>query len=105
MAFAKDDAAARLEGYEPIDLHQSGNVCFALKAHHVELTVDDQRSPAQVVEEVLQSPRLGNTVAEVHSRILAPIRWSLVWILCPGLGMLLVLQASLFSKHVILSEG
>lgn len=66
MAFREDDKAARLEGYEPLDLHESGNLCFALKSHGVG---EDEVgcSPAEVVEQVMQSPRLQKTVLEVFN--------------------------------------
>ena len=64
MAFARDDQAARLEGYEPLDLHKSGDVGFALRLHHID-PEEDTCSPAEVVEEVLKSSRLQRAVIEV----------------------------------------
>ena len=66
MAFARDDQAARLEGYEPLDLHKSGDVCFALRQHHID-PEEDACSPSEVVEEVLRSSRLQRAVLEVCS--------------------------------------
>ena len=64
MAFKEDDIAAKLEGYEPLDLHKSGDFSFALKSHHVEVDVSGC-SPGEVAEQVLQSPRLRKAVLEV----------------------------------------
>ena len=64
MAFARDDQAARLEGYEPLDLHKSGDACFALRVHHID-PEEDTCSPAEVVEEVLKSSRLQGAIIEV----------------------------------------
>ena len=64
MAFARDDAAARLEGYEPLDLHESGDVCFTLQTHDTG-PEEEEASRAHVMEAVLRSPRLASAVKEV----------------------------------------
>lgn len=65
MAFARDDAAAKLEGYEPLDLHKSGDVCFTLQTHDTG-PEPLEASRAMVMEEVLRSPRLACAVKEVR---------------------------------------
>ncbi len=65
MAFTKDNVAAKLEGYEPLDLHESGNVCFMLRSHNTG-PEPVEASRAMVMEEVLKSSRLSSAIKEVR---------------------------------------
>ena len=60
--------AAHLDGYEPLDLHHRGDVCYALKKHAPGGNRHSKgRSSREVKDEVLNSARLQRTMQEVSS--------------------------------------
>lgn len=77
MDFKEDDRAAKLEGYEPLDLHKSGDFSFALQSHHVGDT--GGCGPAEVAEQVLQSPRLQKAVLEVLIYCIVNSTWNRIF--------------------------
>ena len=58
---------ARSEGYAPLDLHESGDICYALKRHDApENRHASGRSQDEIKKEVLGSPRMQQIILEVR---------------------------------------
>ena len=59
---------ARSEGYAPLDLHERGDICYALKRHDApENRHASGRSQDEIKKEVLSSPRMQQIILEVRS--------------------------------------
>ena len=59
---------ARSEGYAPLDLHERGDICYALKRHDApENRHASGRSQDEIKKEVLSSPRMQQIILEVCS--------------------------------------
>ena len=57
---------ARLEGYAPLDLHESGDICYGLKRHNApENRHASGRSQDEIKKEVLSSSRMQQIILEV----------------------------------------
>ena len=62
----REREVARLEGYAPMDLHESGDICYALKRHHApENRHASGCSQDEIKKEVVSSPRMQKVILEV----------------------------------------
>ena len=65
--YKKECEMARLEGYVPMDLHQRGDICYALKKHDAPKNRHASgRSQEEIKREVLTSPRMQQVILEVR---------------------------------------
>ena len=74
MEHEVEDRAARLAGYEPLDLHNAGDVCYALRRHDPPATRHSQGlGPTDVKSMVMNSRKLQQIMLEVgQMRVLLP---------------------------------
>ena len=66
--YKKECDIARREGYVPLDLHKSGDICYALKRHNApENRHASGRSQDEIKTDVLTSSRMQQVILEVRS--------------------------------------